>query len=215
MYWLGFIFADGYITERKCGQGVLGIKLGKGDKKHLIKFMQDIGTNKPIYDIRAKTKYGEIESSCIMICSDKIFNRLQCLGCVKNKSLVLEIWKEIRNSGLFSHFVRGYFDGDGSVYRRKQNNGYKDYNFLGVTINGTKEVLDSISEFIIFDGKNPVYKDCRHPNKNIYSFRISSNKRIRRFKDIIYHDCGDTFLKRKKDIFDAYFIDKQKGIDHR
>ena len=56
-YWLGFIYADGYITKSKTGQHNLGIKLSIKDLAHLQKFALDIKTNKPIGIYKEQTQY--------------------------------------------------------------------------------------------------------------------------------------------------------------
>ncbi len=74
-------------------------------------------------------------------------------GCVPNKSLILEFPKTVP-SDLIHHFIRGYFDGDGSVFitRKKwirtpktlPRIEYTDY--IGISFNGTKELLEGINE---------------------------------------------------------------------
>ena len=40
-YWLGFIYADGYISENSEGKScVLGIEIQQSDKEHLVKFKE-------------------------------------------------------------------------------------------------------------------------------------------------------------------------------
>ena len=48
------------------------------------------------------------------IYSKHMSDSLAKLGCIERKSLILE-WPEWLEENLYSHFIRGYFDGDGSI----------------------------------------------------------------------------------------------------
>ena len=62
-YWLGFLYADGYIRERKSGNS-LEMKLSIKDKHHLELFRESINSNHIIVDGFNKVKYkGGISSS--------------------------------------------------------------------------------------------------------------------------------------------------------
>ena len=51
------------------------------------------------------------------------FSDLNKLGVVERKSLILTFPTEQQvPKHLMPHFIRGYFDGDGSVYKQKQGN---------------------------------------------------------------------------------------------
>ena len=76
-YWLGFIYADGYITtKRNNGNQSLGITLSKSDKEHLEKFKRSIKSNHPIntylYHGFEKEGYPATECSRILIPSAPI-----------------------------------------------------------------------------------------------------------------------------------------------
>lgn len=52
---------------------------------------------------------------CVHLTSDNMFVDLCKHGCVPNKSLILTFPRTIPDN-LIHHFIRGYFDGDGSVF---------------------------------------------------------------------------------------------------
>ena len=61
----------------------------------------------------------------VNVCNKKMCNDLFNLGIVSNKSLTLQFPKNIPNS-LIKHYLRGYFDGDGSISTNGTNrNGSK------------------------------------------------------------------------------------------
>lgn len=114
-YWAGFIAADGYIRN-----GV-GIELSAIDINHLIKLCRFVGREEDLYfrtrciDDKVR-KYVSLHLRSKQIADDleKLFN------IVPRKSLILEppnLPKE-----MLRHFIRGYFDGDGSVGWHKYNN---------------------------------------------------------------------------------------------
>lgn len=88
----------------------------------------------------------------VHLTSDKMFNDLCSHGCVPNKSLVLTFPKDIPEN-LIHHFIRGYFDGDGSVFilnhkwiKNPKTNPVVCYReTLGVGFNGTKEFLSGLN----------------------------------------------------------------------
>ena len=89
-YWLGFMFADGYIVDysNNYGEDSFGIKLHQKDFSHLEKFKTDLNATNPILDTTEKTP------SCRLLCtSQKTVNDLIDKGCEKRKSLILKIIK--------------------------------------------------------------------------------------------------------------------------
>ena len=114
-YWLGFLFADGYIRERKTGNS-LEMKLSIKDKHHLEKFRDSIGSNHNIVDGFNKVKYkGGISSShmsTLAIYSKRLVESIKTQGFHSRKTFTID--KPKINEDLVKHFIRGYFDGDGS-----------------------------------------------------------------------------------------------------
>src|SRR3989344_3556883 len=107
-YILGFFAADGYITiNRRGGQfwcfQIADKKLLK-QIKSIIKADHKISARKTNNNTLYRLQIGSIE-----MCSD-----LRKLGFSKNKTKSLSV-PHIPEK-YFSHFVRGYFDGDGSVW---------------------------------------------------------------------------------------------------
>lgn len=104
-YFLGFIFADGCVTNMK-RRKVLSISIKKSDISLLETFRRAVKSNHPIKE----NKDGTVR---IHICSPEIVNDLSKYGCVQNKTFKItfpSIPKPMQR-----HFIRGYFDGDGSL----------------------------------------------------------------------------------------------------
>lgn len=107
-YWLGFIAADGNISKTMKN---MRINLNIKDKNHLEKFRQSIRGNQPIKEIiREKNHSVYIDMNSKKICKD-----LYKYGITPNKSLTLDVAFNLIPKALIHHFIRGYFDGDGSI----------------------------------------------------------------------------------------------------
>ncbi|WP_099301834.1 LAGLIDADG family homing endonuclease [Bacillus sp. Marseille-P3800] len=118
-YWLGFVYADGWITKSKNG-AELGIELGIIDKKHLFKFNHSIKGNYQVFEtLKPKSIYNglvfkERTTSRIRIYSTKYFKDLKNLGVLPDKTNKTN--HPIIEGDFFMPFLRGFLDGDGCIY---------------------------------------------------------------------------------------------------
>ena len=186
-YWLGFMYADGYVTG-----DYVGIALHSKDREHLIKFKTAIESNGNINDYNSKTT----PYSRIYFKSEKMVNDLINKGCFRNKSLVLKFPTEKQVPKEYqSHFIRGYFDGDGclSINLSKQS-----YRF---SILGTKEFLTTIADIF----KNGIDEDfsCnlskrKKDDTNNYTLRYGGINRTYKIMNYLYKDSSEKiYLQRK------------------
>lgn len=125
-YWLGFLYADGYIEPiyRKDKIKAFRIEIGLSikDKNHLEKFLIDIDSNAPISYRKQMLGEKEYLSCRVRINNTKICKDLMRLGCTTRKSLTLEFPSEnILPSKYLKDFIRGYFDGDGCISYSERN----------------------------------------------------------------------------------------------
>lgn len=201
-YWLGFMYADGCVQHKKTGQKL--ISLAVKDKEVTDSFITSIDGN-----FVTKT-YKDIHT--VHLTSSVMFESLVKLGCIPRKSLILTF--PSLDQSLIHHFIRGYFDGDGTVfitYPKNYNNTSTIYKNICIGICGTKEFLEGISKHA---SVNEAKKDKRKPN-NIWYLSFSGSKKVGSFYDYIYKNAT-IFLTRKKDKFEEYF--KERGsttiIDH-
>jgi len=198
-YWLGFLYADGYVRLRHKG-GHLKLKLCTKDKCHIELFKQHIKSNQLIKDdVELFKKDGKEYKSFASTLNIYNLNLVNCLikhGCVQNKTQKIR-FPEIDES-LKYHFIRGYFDGDGCIHKRKI---YE--NLFCITIVSNNNFCRDLLNIL----KMGKLKDF-----NNYSIlKIEKIEDVKIFRDLIYSD-GKTYLKRKKDIFDE-IIDDYK-YDH-
>jgi len=196
-YWLGFLYADGYITNQK----TFGIKLSVKDFSHLEKLKNSLESAHNIYIYTNNNGYGKGNKYCALyIQNSNFFNSLIKAGICKNKSRKIEI-PNIKNEYI-SHFIRGIFDGDGSVSYAVDKK--YDYCMPIVSICGLRNILIWIKKQL--PNKVPsIYKDY-HKNKitNCCSLSFGGINNIKIFFDYIYNDA-DIFLERKKEKFEEIF----------
>jgi intein-encoded DNA endonuclease-like protein len=130
-YWLGFIAADGSISNNKRYR--IRLKLSNKDINHLKKFGNSINFENLIR-VTKLSKYNT-QACIISLCSKKMFNDLLDKGIMPRKSLILKPPKNIPRD-LLRHWIRGYFDGDGCIHFQNER--------LTFNIVGTIEVLKFI-----------------------------------------------------------------------
>lgn len=82
-YWLGFLFADGYILTNS---NSFGLSLSTKDISHMEKFLKDISSNHKINIYRNNSNR---EYCRIRLYSKKTKEDLIKIGCVENKTLIL------------------------------------------------------------------------------------------------------------------------------
>jgi len=124
-YWLGFLYADGYNHE---GRNEVKICLNTRDTNHIEKFREAIESNLPIKQNACNRLKDSIQ---IVICSKPFSRALAKHGCTQAKSFTIRMPK--LEEEVYPSFLRGYFDGDGSVSGKRKKGNFNitsNYNFL-------------------------------------------------------------------------------------
>lgn len=193
-YFLGLLYADGYNNEQR---GTIILSLIDTDKTILDKFNKELLSNKPLQIIKRRCKNPNwADNYRLSIVSQKMSKRLKELGCPQKKSFIIEFPNEnIISNKLLRHFVRGYFDGDGSFSTYLIKNKYKSYNFCIVsTLNFCEHLTNIIKNML---GIN-CSLEIRHKNRNnsTRQLRIAGRKQIYKFLDWIY--SGSTISINRK-----------------
>lgn len=189
-YTLGMIFADGN-NFCKPGKNALTIVLQEEDKSVLERIRQEIEYDAPLrfYNMKKKKEiyhntYG------LVVCDEYMCTKLLELGVVNNKSLKVKFPNYISDE-LISHFIRGYFDGDGSIY-------YDDKRSkASTTICGTYDFVSHVSEILHNMGiKNHLYHPKQCGDSDTYVMATTGNKSSYNFLTWMYQDA-DIKMERK------------------
>jgi hypothetical protein len=111
-YWLGFIAADGCVTESKYGPS-LQVTLAEIDHGHLEKLKQAVGYQGTLYK-RISSRHGsKHREATLRIGSHAFTQHLVNLGVTPRKSFTLEPWHGPQE--LMHHYWRGLLDGNGCI----------------------------------------------------------------------------------------------------
>ncbi len=204
-YFLGFLYADGcnYVdTNHFC------IQLHVQDKEILEKFAKIIYIDNPLSFISINDRRFESRDRGIMcsiaVNSKHMSRKLEKHGCMQRKTFILK-WPDWMPNKLVRHFIRGYFDGDGTIYNVIENS-------AGCQIISTEQLLQGIyNNCHKFNIKMGIDKCSNDKDKNTYRIRFSGNRNINRFMNFIYYGAT-IYLNRKHNRY-LQFIDKMKQTD--
>lgn len=210
-YWLGFIYADGWISSHKrssttsssnCGDNYeLGIELQRTDEYHLQTFNEALGGvhtikqldhNRVILDNKAPSV---TQSSVLRIYSKHIVEDLLRHGIDYRKSNTNSIPKV--SDELFPDFLRGYIDGDGCLYVDQKN-----HMFVHIT-SANKDGLEYLQCRLreLYDIDTRIYKH----GENTHRLMCFAKDDVRRLLDVIYYAQTQVRLKRKYEIYQNYY----------
>ena len=214
-YLLGFYVADGSFNEKR---NTLTIKVTEADREipELYKYISPDARfviDKPFTMIGTSGKEIHVKSAARIDISNK------CLG----KSIVnfgygqRKTYNELHlpniSDHLLPHFIRGYFDGDGSfmLYVRDPNIKNREKNpLLKVRvewISKTKTILEEIQQFL----QNYGIVSYLHEQRDVCRLTVHKKEYIKKIHKIFYNSCHFC-LERKKIKFDYYVNTEESQI---
>mgnify|MGYP000134450787 CR=1 FL=1 len=197
-YTLGFFCADGHLATHK---NSFIIQIHKKDQYILENFMKFMNYGGKIYD------YGKRTTVSLHITSKEITKDLINFGLTRHKSQELKWINQIPEQYI-SHFIRGYFDGDGHIGLAQAHN--PNNKNLVLSIAGTKEFLERLKSEFEKEHRN-IIGHLRNEETYFILF-FSGTNTTRAFLDWIYkNSTEETRLKRKYDIYSSY-INKENYI---
>ena len=183
-YFLGLLFADGCVSSNYA----ILLNLHEKDRAILEQLNTHVYQNqKPLTYSRAvvyKGKDGLPRNNAaqykLIICSKRICENLSKWGCSARKSLSLLMPMDIPKD-MMSHFIRGYFDGDGGV---------SDHTWCIVS---SKAFCLSLSEYLRSLGLHAVCSDYR----KVARLRCWRRADVKFLYEYLYKDAT-IFLERKR-----------------
>ena len=199
MAWvLGFIFADGNIHPQ--AQGTYCLSISSKDTSLLQNIKKAMNSTHPI----KKVIHKEWFMYRLFITRPQINRDLSRLGLTPRKSLTI-LFPKVPNSFL-PHFIRGVFDGDGSVYLNPRS---KRSPLLVSFVSGSKAFIIDLERNLHLNAglsKRNIYE--RLQKNMLYHIRYSHQDSLK-FFDYIYKDADESIrLERKY----QKFIVGRKGI---
>lgn len=180
-YIIGLLWADG------CNQlerGKVTIQLQERDQKILEQIKNVSCNERPLYKTELNNKNPNWQNSIRLTWQSRhISEVLNDYGMVPRKSLVLEFPAWLDES-LYPHFIRGYMDGDGSIYYSQQRNVFR------ASMIGTKMFVDIVKDICKKVGvKTSLYHKKGH-NDITYNLYTTSNSGTFTFLKWIYKDAN-------------------------
>ena len=206
-YILGYIVADGCIYKRKDRKNSYTLNITSKDKDNLLKMGKNLSLD---CSISIKYNSQKMPYSQIQICNREMCEDLMSLGILPRKTSHLELIEV--SEKYFPDFVRGFFDGDGTVYI---------YN-----VNGTPQIKAGFISASLAFLQNINLRICKALNisfKKIHQFSPKNkNQRLIRYSiDFYVDDCEKLaefmyrnnpvlYLPRKRKIFEKWTLIKRR-----
>lgn len=181
-YILGFIYADGSISK----SNTLSFGLHKKDVEILEFIKKELKSEHPI---KINKNYAHFRITC-----KKLGEDLKKLNIIQNKTYNTI---NLPYTGIyFKHFLRGFFDGDGSIYTSS-----KKINDYCINFSNNYYVLEELKFFLKCElNINSHLRLRRKNNYNSAMLEFKGSLQIQNFYNFLYED-SIFFLKRKHNRF--------------
>lgn len=187
-YILGFLAADGSISKK--GNSIK-IGLSSKDKELLRKIQRELKIEKEIFDYTTNKGYDVSELAWT---SKRHKQILATYNIVPQKTFSLKPPFKL-NEKYHLDYVRGYFDGDGSVNLIANSNGRGQGNVRWQICSATKEILEWILNVLEKNGIPKVNILEQQKKSVLYYFQYSSIS-SRKIFHLLYKP-NDLYLERK------------------
>lgn len=196
-YVLGFWFADGYMRHEQSYR----IFFSSSDLRHLQKIRKALGSTNRIVQY---TRRGILEGCFYLeIYSKKLFFDLLALGASRNNSRNMNFPRTPKT--YLPDFIRGFFDGDGSVHyvRYKSSKNSKIYkeirsNFTSGSLAFLQQLRDQLTERLGLCCR----KVCQYGR---YQFKLGyGQKDTRKLLCYMYYPGHKLSLRRKAEFLKKF-----------
>lgn len=180
-YWLGWLISDGCIVNNKIQFNIL-----QEDKYILHQLEKDLNVTNKVKI--SSNGYARFSLGSIKMCQD-----LTNYNITPKKTFTVTIPENLDKT-LYSHLIRGIFDGDGSISVYTRTNGVVNYEF---SITGNKQVIEKIKDILECEIPHLKRKTIEKNGSSIYRIRWGSKKDIILLRDYLYKNSTNHYLIRK------------------
>lgn len=202
-YWLGYLFADGFVGD----DNFSNVSLSSIDMEILEKFKIDIEFTGEIRESVLSGFNKGLKNSkpiyTLNFSSKKMSDDLRKLGIKKNRKEE-NVNIPIIRSDLNNHFLRGYIDGDGSIYAytRKYNIKNKLYSYNRIKF----DLIANDVMVIFFKTLLPDVSFTFGKSKTVWLkfIQVQSKLSLRILFEFIYKDAT-IFLNRKHIVWKNFY----------
>jgi len=203
-YWLGFLMADGCIRNDR---NIVDVTLSEKDKCHLLKLNKFLESTYKISDRKTTLNGKEFKSCRTYFVSKQIVDDLSKYGCIENKTYKVFNMYLFNDINLDRAYIRGIFDGDGSLSTIKNSPRISKLTFSSHTEDMLLSIISIIEKYM---GKldYKIYK--RSQGSYSVQFRMESVRKILFF---MYYNSS-IYLDRKYHIYKAYAVHIGNFMDY-
>ena len=189
-YILGLLASDGNVAKK---ENQINICLNEEDYEILEKIRKEIKSTRPI---KVYSRNNGATQSKLVVFSSTMKKDLSHYSIVPNKTFILQP-PELLKKEYYIDYIRGYFDGDGSVYIN--SNGIPGVNIGGAS----KEMIEWIRK-VLAEQYGIICKKIdssqKLSEKRNYNRIFYYGENIVKLYKIFYKN-DSLYMKRKKDIF--------------
>jgi hypothetical protein len=184
-YWAGFLAADGALVLSR-GAHRIQLLLTRSDSPHLEAFKRSAGVEHPIKDV----VLGGYEESVVIVSSHVWWDALHTMfNVTQRKSFTLQP-PPIGIEPFRWHFLRGYFDGDGSVHNaRNEDGGVKQI-----------EMVSGSRPFVEWAQRLCFSHHAIRADRRVWRLALSGEVMRSTVRDMYAGSTPDTRLGRKYDL---------------
>lgn len=183
-YILGMLYADG---DNEPNYNKIKLTLQKTDREILEDIRKELKVEKPLQLYERHKKNENWQDAYEMILYSKhMCDKLTSCGCVPKKSLILQ-WPKWLRKDLYPHFVRGYFDGDGSISMEARG-ARSDFT-------SSRDFCEGLSKFLFQIG---IYNKVNDVETNEKTAKVVINRKEETKKLFLYMYKDATLFMRRK-----------------
>lgn len=201
-YWLGFIMADGSVSG-----GTFRLGLSRKDREQVVKLQRFLGSTHPVVDYITSNGY---EATRLDIGIKYFTESLNRNGIIVGKTNSPSIPNTVP-AHLYSHFVRGLFDGDGGMYVSET----QPSRHSRVHLYGEKEFMSNVNDIISTEcGISPSRLHAINKSEKFKAVHWFGRRNIKAVHRWLYLDAT-TYMQRKYNNFLRFFelVESRRTLD--
>ena len=203
-YFIGLFMADGNINKNTATISLIDKDII--DKIHIkFPFLNKGEFDYSKYNINSKVQYYLRKKSKLLV-DDLIMNNIHFNKSTINKELLdIPDMPELA----ISHFIRGYFDGNGSIYTPSNRPNLRSMGIYSTS----NTLINSIKKELLKNGIIcPIHRQRPTKNEVVNCLEWHKTEHILILKEYLYRNAN-IYLDRKKELFDN-FVPVIRGEDN-
>lgn len=188
-YFIGLLFADGSVILGKNGRSSsISLELIETDKNILDLLKKELNSDGNLYYNKRKNRQNGTFTFSVR--NQKIADDLSKFNIIPNKTYKAN--KIVVPVGFEKDFLRGFIDGDGSIYKHKKDNSWH-LSITGHSYEIIKQFSELMNNLIDYkkDKKITLYN-------NVYRYILNGQYAIK-LMDLLYADAN-IYITRKRDL---------------